>query len=449
MNDATAQQLAQAIQALAMAATAELPPPAAPAAIPPPIIPDHISPYEGNALDLSSQTGTSLFQKGSEALASKFTGKVEDLHLFLANLKDCSETCRWNSTTHGIISITIAGTIYNLLDDYGKVNTTQIEAAHVARLGAGDIRARQNAQMMYECLKNSIADDAKSALASRELNFHEDGPTLFFHIVNQLFTATFLNAQATRDKLAEFHPKRFRYDILQVNNFIRAAVKTLKAASASGGTITEQEILYFQFNIYKKIKAPAEWTSHILFLEATVASNAGYLLDTLFNEVQSKYTNLSNQGLWRPSDKTPEEQTLAMVAQQQQNPKGLSSSKKESSSKSSSKDKDKEKDKKGPPFAQKEGKLGDTKQWNGKTYYYCPANHKHSHWHTHKIEECNTYKKMIKQEKENASPSSSNNNHVTVDPDKVKQGMAALFPSADFDTDDLANALVAVLEGPS
>ena len=50
MNDATAQQLAQAIQALATAAAAAPPPPATPAAIPPPVIPDHISPYEGNAL---------------------------------------------------------------------------------------------------------------------------------------------------------------------------------------------------------------------------------------------------------------------------------------------------------------------------------------------------------------------------------------------------------------
>ena len=203
MNDATAQQLAQAIQALATAAAA---PPAAPAARPPPPIPDHISPYKGNTLDLFSWTGTRLFQKGSEALASKFTGKVEDLHLFLA-------------------------TTYNLLDDYGKVNSAQIETAYVTRVGAGDVRAHQNAQMMYECLKNSITDDAKSALASHELNFHEDGPMLFFHIVNQLFTATFSNAQATRDKLAEFHPKRFRYDILQVNIFIHAPVKTLKGAS--------------------------------------------------------------------------------------------------------------------------------------------------------------------------------------------------------------------------
>ena len=176
----------------------------------------------------------------------------------MADLKDRSETCRWNSTTHGIISLVISGTTYTLLDDNGKVNATQIQTARVARANAGDVRAYQNAQMMYECLKNSITDDAKLALASRELNFLEDGPTLFFHIVNQLFTATFSNAQATRDKLTEFHPEGFKYDILQVNNFIRAADKTLKAASTSGGTITDQEILYFQFKIYKKIKAPAE-----------------------------------------------------------------------------------------------------------------------------------------------------------------------------------------------
>ena len=39
----------------------------------------------------------------------------------------------------------------------------------------------------------------------------------------------------------------------------------------------------------------------------------------------------------------------------------------------------------------------------------------------------------------------SNNSQVTVDTDKLKKGMAALFPSGNFDTDDLADALVAVM----
>ena len=143
-------------------------------------------------------------------------------------------------------------------------------------------------------------------------------PIPLLHVVSQLFTATFSNAQATCDNLSDFHPKRLQYDVIQVNNYISSAVMTLKAASSAGGTITDQEIFYFQFKIYKKIKAPTEWTTHILFLESTVASTPGYTPETLFNKTQAKYTTLLNQGLWKPSNKTPEEQTLAMVAQQQQ-----------------------------------------------------------------------------------------------------------------------------------
>ena len=39
-------------------------------------------------------------------------------------------------------------------------------------------------------------DETKAAVASCELEFHEDGPTLFSHTVNQLLMATFSNAQA-------------------------------------------------------------------------------------------------------------------------------------------------------------------------------------------------------------------------------------------------------------
>ena len=167
-----------------------------------------------------------------------------------------------------------------------------------------------------------ITKEAKSTLASRDQDFHEDSLSIFFHVVSQLSTATISNTQATCDNLSDFHPKRFRYDVIQVNNYICSTVMTLKAASSAGGTITNQEIFYFQFKVYKKIKAPTEWTTYILFLESTIASTPGYTPETLFNETQAKYTTLLKQCLWKPSNKTPEEQTLAMVAQQQQVKKG-------------------------------------------------------------------------------------------------------------------------------
>ena len=218
---------------------------------------------------------------------------------------------------------------------------------------------------------------------------------------------------------------------------------TLKAALSAGGTITDQEILYFQFKVYKKIKASAEWTTHILFIESTVTSTPGYTPETLFNKTQAKNTTLLNQGLWKPSDKTPEEQTLAMVAQQQQVKKGSNNPTK-SKPNSGQSAKPMEKDKKSPPFANSSGKLGDTKQWNGKTYYWCTANHKHSHWHTHEVEECNTHKKM---RKEQNKPNNDDQKKVSVDEDKLKKGMAAIFPSGDFNTDDFAKALAAAIAG--
>ena len=85
-----------------------------------------------------------------------------------------------------------------------------------------------------------------------------------------------------------------KYDINQINNYVHSAIKTLKAASTAGGTIMDQEILYFQFKIYKKIKAPALWAMHMFFMEVQVASTPTYIPDILFNEAQSKYTTLVN-----------------------------------------------------------------------------------------------------------------------------------------------------------
>ena len=73
MNDATAQELAQAIQALVTAAAA---PPAAPAAIPPPPIPNHISLYEGNTLELSYRTEQACSKRVAKLLPPSSLGKL-------------------------------------------------------------------------------------------------------------------------------------------------------------------------------------------------------------------------------------------------------------------------------------------------------------------------------------------------------------------------------------
>ena len=160
-------QLATDIQALA-ATVAALPSPPAPPAPAAPAADPLTSPYEGGPLDLASQHGSSLFHDGALALASKFTGKVNALQLFLADLKTRAKTCHWDHPTHGILMVAVDGTNYNLLEDYSRITDRQVEPAWTA-CNAADAspQVKQNTQMMYKCLMASITEEAKSALTSR------------------------------------------------------------------------------------------------------------------------------------------------------------------------------------------------------------------------------------------------------------------------------------------
>ncbi|KAL7565343.1 hypothetical protein ACA910_013565 [Epithemia clementina (nom. ined.)] len=296
--------------------------------------------------------------------------------------------------------------------------------------------------MMYQCLMKSAKEDAKSKLATENKDFHEDGPTLLHYLVTNLITSTFSSAQATREQLSNFHPKRFKYDIAQVNGYIRSAIKTLRSAGTSTTTITNAEIRYYQFKIYKKIKSPAEWASKMLFLENTAAGDLTYSPDTLFNDTQSHYQTLVDSNLWRPSDKSPEEQAIAMAAQHKTEQSKSNSGKGHNKKNEKDKGKRDDQDKKKPPFADKEGKEGKTKKWNNKMYYYCPA----KQWHTFKVKDCCTYKKWKSEGSPPHDSKPGTDTQVTVDKEKLKRGMAALLPSGDYDINDLAEALAAVLQ---
>jgi hypothetical protein len=64
----------------------------------------------------------------------------------------------------------------------------------------------------------------------------------------------------------------------------------------------------------------------------------------------------------------------------------------------------------------------------------------------HTTDECNTYKKWKAKGGPNNNDSTSGKpRQVVVDQDKLKKGMTALFPNGDFDPEDLASALLAVL----
>ena len=433
MNEAIILCLVTAIQALA---------PPAPGA---PVL-DRLSPFDGDALDLTTRSGQSLFFEGTKALPTTFSGKVEELFLFIADLKNKTTICRWDAT-HDIINTSTVGTatvpsvILNLITDYARLTKADVLAAQVSRNAPNAlVRAKQNSRMMYTCLYDSVTDDAKNRMLADDGAIVEDGPTFFYRLVTSTFTTTFSSAQSTRDQLSNLQPRRYKYEITAINNVIRIAVSKLKASAGTNESISFNEIFYYQFKIYKKIRSPTDWITRILFLENKMTSDPSYHPEDLYNDSELQFNKLLDDGQWKPSDKSPEEQAIAMAAAFTSPPDRPPKS-----------DKPPDKNKHSPPFAQTAGKEGDSKTWNGKTYYWCPARHRNGHWHPHKLADCNTLKKWRAQS-DHPSPSPSpapagDGDSIVVNRAKLKQAMAALINTDDYNVDDLAAGLHAALLG--
>ncbi len=415
------QQFLQAIQALQPAA-----PVAPPAAT--------RSPYDGDAINFNTRSGATLYSEAIKALSTSFDGIPEKFYPFLAELQSRAETCQWDGANHGILSVNNN----DLLTNYGRITSAQVETARVASEAGNELRDKQNASMMYECLWNSIATDYRATLASQTFQHNNDGPKLFHHLATQTQEATFAQAIATRSQLGSLHPKRFSYDIVKVNDFISRGVQIMRAAASNPDSVTNQEVLYFLFNCYQRIKTPAEWVQAVNFWKNQTASGALTTPDSVMDKSQALYHQLQTAKTWKPSDIAPEEQIIAMFAKTgTQSGKGKGTKGKDNST--GKKDGKKSDDSKSTstvlPFADKPGKEGDTKKWNGKTYYYCSGHHKNGHWVLHKPSECRS-------KKNGSTPKSDSKSSLTVDRNNLKQAMAAIFSNAgvEFDPDSALNS---------
>jgi hypothetical protein len=190
-----------------------------------------------------------------------------------------------------------------------------VESARVARDNAApvDVRARQNATMMFMCIWDSVDESTKSSLLSDEL--HQDGPTIFLTIMQKTFTATFAHGQSTRKALTNMNPKKYNNDVVIINNHIRMSMMALRSAS-QGRMLDEHEMLYNSFNIFKRIRSPDVWVQFINLLENTTQSNRHYTTDgELLISTETKFKELESKNEWKPSDKSPNDVILALQAQ--------------------------------------------------------------------------------------------------------------------------------------
>ena len=184
------------------------------------------SPWQGD-IDLNTKQGKALWDEGIRPLETKFTGYAKDLVRFLACVQNQVAKCQWNAI------IIIAGK--NLLKSYGEITRDQVTAARDVRNAIvittlAEARPRMNSLMMFHFIYNSLDSMPQKKLSTRLENIQQDGPLLLKLVLDDTFIATTASTFLIKEKFYDLHLKKYRWNVLSLNQDIREKMVDLVAA---------------------------------------------------------------------------------------------------------------------------------------------------------------------------------------------------------------------------
>ena len=425
------------------------PQPQPPPPAPPATAPIHDLFASGTAFDLSTRTGLSAFDKASQPLPETWNGNVAKLPEFLNALKICAQQVGWTQAAPtGIVEI--AG--HNIFDNYQSITAATRTATHSTR---ADDRALQNSKALFDCLLWSISGTLKTQVIDQfDSLLTNDGPDLLLMLIDLSGSNSLQVAQTAITELATFDPKVYKFVIPNINSAIQSLF-----VRANRNLNDAEKILHI-VSIYKKIQQPEVWSAWVSSRCDDVDSGTITTAVQLMNLGATKYHRLVHSGDWAsPSLLSANEDlrkdVIALMSKKlsTKSPTQAATPKKQTETITTTSP-----GKKQPPFARykrtasgKNGKphvLDDTREWNGKTFYYCncPTHENQIHWHPWKGSECSIRKKW-KANKDSTSPSGQTTTPAgpSHNPPPAPPGNASAFLAALMATisDDAVKAHIA------
>jgi hypothetical protein len=351
-------------------------------------------------LNLSSSEGMKIYNAATAALSSKFSGGPAEIYLLLKDLKQRSNAFGWS----GITNVTIAGVpaaagaapppaiTYDLLTQYGLVTLAQLSVmANVYENADG--REAQNAHMMYQCLYNSLTEEAKLKV----LSDHDDyeitltngivvsNRPMFLKVIIRNSTvdtmSTVFHIRGNLNQLKEYMIV-INCDIEMFNQYVTGQIEAL-AARGTGSS----DLLINLFEAYE-IVPDCKFNKHIENKKDDYEEGATTTVNGLMHQALTKYKDLKRSNKWQ-APTAEEEQIVALTAQIEKLKRYTKKGTGAETADGDKKRKDRVRRADDPKFAWKlvKPKSGEpeVKVVNGKTYYWCA---KHDAWTLHKPDEC-------------------------------------------------------------
>ena len=412
-------QLAAALQALAQAIQNI---PQVPQAAPHQPL---LDPYTDQApFDLSSRAGSQAFTTACAILDDTWDGTANAFPTFVVALRVRAREVNWGAPApHGILTV---GAIpadpdngipafpgYNLLTDYHNITQAQLTIAFNNR---DNPRAIQNSKAMYRCLKASITGDLKTTVFDQidNLPTHEDGPSLFKLLTSFTTISSLQLSMLAFRQILDFDPAEHNFKIATVNTKLN---HLFVLATTPHRRLEDLERISHTLNAYARIKQPETWAQWVRnqvdeYDRGRITNSQDFM-----NQAIIKYNKIdgNSEGGFKGSSTTLQEDIVAMIATTSKR-KRTTEKQQETNPNSAN---DKKLERKNPPFAKFTKvnntpdsplfKVGDTKSWNDKTWYFCDCpNHRNGiHWHTHPAEACRTRNRWLKTKENDSKPNAN------------------------------------------
>ena len=426
MADATA--LATAIMALTNAIALIRPPPPTPAVY---------DPFtEDQPFNLATRTGAQSYNEISAPLDEKdiWDGDVATFPTFILALRIRATEGKWYATApHGIL--TIAGK--DMLSEYHSITDAEIETTRTART---DPRAIQNSRALFQCLKSSVRGNIKDSIFTQQGNLpaHSDGNALLKKLTSFTTVASLQLSLLSFNNILELNPADLEFNIQKINTRL---MQLFVLATTQHRTLDEAERVQHTLNAYSKVLQPETWAQWVRtkidsFEEGNITNCQSFM-----NTAVMKYNKIvTHEGDFKGSVHSVQEDIVAL----------LSTKTKAGKRKHQNSEKDEDKLKTRRPkldepdfikhFKASDGtlyKIGDTKEYEGKTFHFCnaPTHRNRIKWHTHPADKCRVRKLWLKSKESgdvNEAPNfaaTANNAETIIDVDATAPTNADTQPT--------------------
>jgi len=333
---------------------------------------------QNKTINYTSSDGAKIYKNGSSKLPVEIDCTPAKLRDVLVAIADRARAFGWDESILKINGKSIT-------TDYGQIDLSQIKT-HCETYINRRTRKSQDSMMLYQCLKESLTDEARATINLHEseynINGKPSGPLLLKVIIRESHNDTNATVKFIRERLSSLdtYMTTVDSDITKFNQHVQSNIIALHARGE-----TTHDLLS---NLFKGYAAASDRAFVAYIAKKEDEYEEGTIIEPkkLMQLALNKYNTLKEAGKWKaPSDE--ESKILALTAELNKLKKKSGNTSKDIKKKNVTSNNKKTGRFPKPKWMSEPPKSGEskTKTVDKKTYHWCPN---HESWTRHHPSEC-------------------------------------------------------------